>query len=100
MCLTASRSLRRRFARSLAGVILCGWAASQVIAAADSSTLPMRPGREITFTTEEGTSLSPDLSPNGRLIAFELLGELYAVDSKGGVARPSPTDIPFDSQPV
>src|SRR5258708_5390598 len=100
MCLTASRSLRRRFARSLAGVILCGWAASQVIAAADSSTLPMRPGREITFTTEEGTWLSPDLSPNGRLVAFELMRDLYVVGAKGGVARPIATGMPFDSQPV
>jgi Tol biopolymer transport system component len=83
------------------GAVLLGLClAPQAIAAPDLSSLPMVPGREIAFATSEGTWLSPDLSPNGRKIAFELLGDLYVVDAKGGTARPIATGMPFDSQPV
>jgi Tol biopolymer transport system component len=60
----------------------------------------MRPAREIAFTTNEGTWMSPDLSPDGKQIAFDLLGDLYVVGANGGNARPIATGLPFDSQPV
>ena len=69
-------------------------------AARSTSTLPLRPTREIAFTTHEGTWLSPDLSPDGRQITFELLGDLYVVDANGGAARPIATGMPFNSQPA
>ena len=69
-------------------------------AAQSTSTLPLRPEREIAFTTHEGTWLSPDLSPDGRQIAFELLGDLYVIDANGGAARPIATGMPFNSQPA
>ena len=96
----ADSGLRCMSGRSFFGLILGACAASQATAAPDSSSLPMRPAREIAFGTQEGTWLSPDLSPDGRQIAFELLGDVYVVDAKGGTARPIATGMPFDSQPV
>ncbi len=69
-------------------------------AAQSTSALPLRPEREIAFTTHEGTWLSPDLSPDGRQVAFELLGDLYVIDANGGAARQIATGMPFDSQPA
>ena len=63
-------------------------------------TLPMRPARKIAIDTDNGTWLSPDLSPDGGTIAFEMLGDLYAVPAKGGPARQLTSGMGFDSQPV
>ena len=88
----------RRVARLLLASAVAFSAAA--VAAPSTSSLPERPGREIAFRTKEGTWLSPDLSPDGKRIVFELLGDLYTVDAKGGVARALATGLPFDSQPV
>jgi Tol biopolymer transport system component len=63
-------------------------------------TLPMRATRRITINTTEGTWLSPDMAPDGRTIVFELLGDLYRLDAKGGTARQLTSGMAFDSQPV
>lgn len=62
--------------------------------------LPMQPGRQLRIDTDEGTWLSPDISPDGRTIVFELLGDIYAIPATGGEARPILTGMSFDSQPV
>jgi Tol biopolymer transport system component len=51
------------------------------------------------FTTQEGTWISLDVAPDGRTIAFELLGDIYVLPSQGGKARPILTGRPFQSQP-
>jgi hypothetical protein len=38
--------------------------------------LPLKPTRKIEFTTDEGTWLSLDVSPDGKMIAFELVGDI------------------------
>ena len=43
--------------------------------------------REIDFTTDEGTWLSVDISPDGRWIVFDLLGHVYRLPSDGGDAE-------------
>ena len=38
--------------------------------------LPLKSDRKVSFTTDEGTWLSLDVSPDGKTIAFELLGDI------------------------
>ena len=46
--------------------------------------LPLTPTHQLKFTTDEGTWLSLDLSPDGNSILFELLGDLYTLPVAGG----------------
>ncbi|MFQ5925955.1 MAG: hypothetical protein ACE5MH_00795, partial [Terriglobia bacterium] len=61
--------------------------------------LPLKPERTIEFTTDEGTWLSLDVSPDGKTIIFELLGDLYTLPIAGGEARRITSGMAFDSQP-
>ena len=61
--------------------------------------LPLKPDRTIEFTTEEGTWVSLDVSPDGKTIVFDLLGDLYTVPIEGGDAKAIATGLAFDSQP-
>lgn len=58
---------------------------------ADSSkwdvTLARGDLREIDFTTDEGTWMSVDLSPDGTWLVFDLLGHVYRMPSSGGQAQ-------------
>ncbi|MDR3511355.1 MAG: amidohydrolase family protein [Caulobacteraceae bacterium] len=62
--------------------------------------LPLVPTRKVTFDTDEATWASLDVSPDGRTIVFDLLGDLYAVDAAGGTARPVATGMAFEGQPA
>ena len=53
---------------------------------AEGAGLPLQPAKALKFTTDEGTWLSLDLSPDGRTIVFELLGDLYTLPIEGGKA--------------
>ncbi len=76
--------------------------------AASKRALPLQATRKIEFTTEEATWLSLDVSPDGKTIVFELLGDLYTVPIAGGEATRLPLSdsaqkdgdtAAFDSQP-
>ena len=41
----------------------------------------------LTFEATEGTLISVDVSPNGRTIAFDLLGHIYLMSINGGKAE-------------
>jgi Tol biopolymer transport system component len=41
---------------------------------------------EVDFTTDEGTWMSVDVSPDGRWVVFDLLGHVYRMPSEGGAA--------------
>ena len=43
--------------------------------------------RDIDFETTEGTDTSVDTSPDGRWLAFDLLGDIYRVAAGGGDAE-------------
>src|SRR5579871_538085 len=62
-------------------------------------TLPLKSDRKVKFTTDEGTWLSLDLSPDGRTIVFELLGDIYTIPVEGGKATRLTSGQAFDAQP-
>src|SRR5882762_1244695 len=41
--------------------------------------LPLKSDRKIEFTTDEGTWLSLDVSPDGKTIVFELVGDIFTI---------------------
>ena len=48
---------------------------------------PTGPARTLSFQASEGTSMSLAVSPDGRSIAFDLLGHIYEMPVEGGAAR-------------
>ncbi len=60
---------------------------------------PRGPGKDVAINTTTGTWMSLDVSPDGREIAFDLLGDLYTVPITGGDARPLTSGIAWDMQP-
>ncbi len=67
--------------------------------ASPNGDLPLVPTRPLKFTTDEGTWLSLDLSPDGKTIVFDLLGDLYTIPAGGGGATRITSGSPFDGQP-
>ena len=61
--------------------------------------LPLKPDRTIEFTAEAGTWVSLDISPDGKTIVFDLLGDLYTVPIDGGDAKAIASGLPFEGQP-
>ena len=43
--------------------------------------------KDIDFTTAEGTWMSTDITPDGRWVVFNLLGQIYRVAATGGTAE-------------
>ncbi|MGY6518466.1 MAG: amidohydrolase family protein [Lysobacteraceae bacterium] len=57
------------------------------------------PTSRVRFSTDEGTWMSLDVSPDGRQIVFDLLGDLYLLPIEGGQARPLSTGPAWEVQP-
>jgi len=53
---------------------------------------------EAPIDTDEGTWMSVDVSPDGREVVFDLLGDLYTVPIAGGDAKPLTSGISWDMQ--
>ncbi|MCB0467148.1 MAG: PD40 domain-containing protein [Aequorivita sp.] len=51
------------------------------------------------FTTDEGTWMNLDVSPDGKTIVFDMLGDIYTMPISGGTAKAIRTGIPFEIQP-
>jgi len=61
--------------------------------------LPLTPTKPLRFTTDEGTWLSVGVSPDGRRVVFDLLGDLYTLPIEGGKATRITSGQAFDAQP-
>lgn len=61
--------------------------------------LPLKPEREVKFSTKEGTWMSVDVSPDGKTIAFDLMGDIYTMPFTGGNATPVTKGIAYETHP-
>jgi imidazolonepropionase-like amidohydrolase/Tol biopolymer transport system component len=55
--------------------------------------------KNINFTTDEGTWMNLDVSPDGKQIAFDMAGDIYIMPVSGGEATALRTGLPFEIQP-
>ena len=74
--------------------------AQEQTAAPVADGLVLKPERTIDFTTDEVTWLSLDVSPDGRTIVFDVLGDLYTLPTGGGEATRIIGGLSFESQPT
>ncbi len=68
-------------------------------AVAGGDELPLKGARTFSLSTDEGTWMSLDVSPDGKTIVFDLLGHLYSMPIEGGQATAITNGFSFDSQP-
>jgi len=61
--------------------------------------IPANPSKEVTITTDEGTWMNLDVSPDGKTIVFDLLGDIYSLPIKGGKATILREGHAFEVQP-
>jgi len=62
--------------------------------------LPIKPARTVSFETNEGTYMDVNLSSDGHMIVFDLLGDIYTVPALGGTARQLTQGLAINRQPV
>jgi len=55
--------------------------------------------KEIPLSTNEGTWMNLDVSPDGSKIVFDLMGDIYIMNSSGGNATSLRSGLPFEIQP-
>lgn len=60
---------------------------------------PGAPAQNVSFTLDEGTWMNLDLSPDGKQIVFDLLGDIYIMPSTGGPATCLRSGYAYEVQP-
>ncbi|MBC7553347.1 MAG: PD40 domain-containing protein, partial [Taibaiella sp.] len=60
---------------------------------------PGGPGKDVAFTVNEGTWINLDVSPDGKEIAFDLLGDIYTMPVTGGEAKVLRQGMAMEVQP-
>jgi len=93
--------------RSLAALLLVGTAA---FAAQENQnneekknawdvSAPPGERRDVSIDTRSGTWMSVDVSPDGKRITFDMLGDIYDLPIEGGEARALASGMAWDMQP-
>ncbi|PND36590.1 amidohydrolase [Paucibacter aquatile] len=59
---------------------------------------PPGTGRQVQIDTRSGTWMSVDVSPDGKQLVFDLLGDLYLLPIAGGEAKPLTHSIAWEQQ--
>src|SRR5690606_32408593 len=54
---------------------------------------------EIPLKTDQGTWMNLDVSPDGKFIVFDLLGDIYKMPVTGGKAKALRSGMPYEIQP-
>lgn len=61
--------------------------------------LPLKASRMFDLRTSEGTWTSVDVSPDGKTIVFDMMGDLYTLPMEGGKAIQITRGLAFDQHP-
>jgi len=69
-------------------------------AAGWSVASPMGEFKDIQIQTDEGTWMSVDISPDGRWVVFDMLGDIYRMPAEGGEAELLRGGIAWNMQPT
>ncbi|MGE0587026.1 MAG: amidohydrolase family protein [Cyclobacteriaceae bacterium] len=88
-------------------ISFCSWASAQEKEQSKKDStqkekkkdLPLEVGRKVPIKTNEGTWMSLDVSPDGKTIAFDFLGDIYTMPFGGGKATQFTSGMAFDSHP-
>ncbi len=98
--------MRKLFVLFLCSLGFFTWAQEEEKTESDSTKekkatkeLPLEPERKIRLQTTEGTWISLDVSPDGKTIAFDMMGDIYTMPISGGKATPITTGMAFDTHP-
>jgi Tol biopolymer transport system component/imidazolonepropionase-like amidohydrolase len=65
----------------------------------DQEQLPLEVGRRLHYSASEGSWMSVDVSPDGRTLVFDHLGDLFTLPIEGGSASRLTRGMGFDGQP-
>jgi Tol biopolymer transport system component len=68
-------------------------------ASGGDSGLPLKDTHKLEFTVNEGTWISLDVTPDGKSIVFDLLGDLYRLPIAGGKAERITEGLAYDREP-
>ncbi len=60
---------------------------------------PEGPFKEVSYTVKEGTWMSLDVSPDGKEIVFDMLGDIYSIPVTGGEAKILRQNLAMEVQP-
>ncbi|WP_411339148.1 amidohydrolase family protein [Sphingopyxis sp. J-6] len=90
----------KQMVRGLCGLVSALALAVPLLHADEGGGLPMQPARTLDYEVSSGTFMSLAVSPDGRTILFDMLGEIYAMPIKGGRAVPVATGMAFEVQPT
>ncbi len=63
------------------------------------SLLPLEPAGKLIYSVNRGTGMSIDVSPDGKTIAFDMLGDIYVLPAGGGTARRFTSGMAWDAFP-
>lgn len=100
-----------RFAFALAATLACStsaWAQSAPAASPAADAKPDKwdvnapPGmatRKVQLAVDEGSWMNVDVSPDGRTIAFDLLGDIYTMPIEGGTPTRIAEGLAYEHQP-
>lgn len=102
--MTARRKARVSGA-TIAGALALALTAPAAAAPAPPALLPapaagIAADRVLILRPDRTTWSSVSVSPDGRTLVFDVLGDLYTMPATGGAARQISAGLPFDSQPT
>src|SRR5690606_2600949 len=90
------RATKRGSMKAFCSGLWAGLAATLLLSSGEATADPTK---TLSFTVHEGTWTSVDVSPDGRTLVLDLLGDLYLLAIEGGKARPLTNGTAWDKEP-